>query len=194
MISVNRWRNRMMLCICLLACCNPYTQYIHTHYHMIADLDPETGMFKASLQMVFVPRSNYRDSISFCLNGEFSIHSLTAQGLERYGFYKDGRLVLYLQDPVAEGDQLHISLSYSGNVKCALAEDENHIVMDTACCWYPRNDDIQMTTSHLRIRLPEGYVIEDPHISGHSSDTWQIRNREPAPYFRIRIKRNILWK
>ena len=142
-----------------LVSCNPYQPYNFTHYHMIAEVDPEADKLDANLQMVFVAHSDYYDSIVFWLNEGFEISNLTAQGLKHYEFKEGGRLVLYNQNPVIKGDQLHISLSYSGKPGLNFDPEKLSMSLDSSLYWYPWNGDIQTMTYNFSLELPDGYEI-----------------------------------
>ena len=138
--------------------CNPYQPYYFTHYHISADYDPGTGHLSANVRMVLVPTREYHDSIILDLNGHMEILSLTAQELKYYEFDR-GRLVLYIQEAVMPGDQLHISLAYEGQIggypgwEAGPPQDYS---------WYPVNPDIGKITYRVELDLPDNYVLEEP--------------------------------
>ena len=131
--------------------CNPYDTYYYTHYHIIASYDPASSGLLANVQIVFVPQQEYRDSIILQLNEHLSIHSLTAQELRYYEF-NAGRLVLYIEEPVMPGDQLHISMNYSGIIGDGLIP---------ALAWYPLIPDIEKLTYSVELELPEPYSLDN---------------------------------
>ena len=180
---------KKLLCILLgtvLFSCNPYEQYIVTHYYVQAEIDPSTSSISANVQIVFVARKEYHDSICFFLNPGVEIHSLAAQELEHYVFQETGtgELVLYTEDPVFPGDQLHISLSYSG----LLGNQEIHH-LDSSLLWYPVNEDTQPCTYQAKFALPGSWQINDPEVSFGKHGKWLLQARKPRDAFKIEFTR-----
>jgi hypothetical protein len=127
--------------------CNPYRQYYFTHYHITARFHPASNSLSANVQMVFVPAEAFHDSITFRLHEEMEIESLAAQELKYYEF-KGGRLVLYIEEAVLPGDQLHISLTYRGPIGEATKAGNP---------WYPSQESIDKMTYAVEMDLPEEY-------------------------------------
>ena len=127
--------------------CNPYRQYYFTHYHITASFNPESNGLSANVQMVFVPGQAFHDSITFRLNEAMVIESLTAQELKYYEFHGD-RLVLYIEEAVMPGDQLHISMTYRGPFGDAPIQGS---------AWYPEQESIDRLTYAVEMDLPEPY-------------------------------------
>jgi hypothetical protein len=199
-----RMKNLLIANLVLFGCsCNPYQPYYFTHYHIIASYDPASTSLSASVQMVFIPDQEYHDSITFQLNDKVDIHSLTAQELKYYEF-DTGRLVLYIEDPVMPGEQLHISLNYSGvigyehtlypDLDPGLTLDQEQVpdqqpvldqqpapdqqpVLDPALRWYPVNPDIDKLTYSVKIKLPDPYRLEDPGI--RKRGIWHLITEKP---------------
>ena len=180
-------RKLIFLTACFLACCNPYQPYYFTHYHIIANIDPESGLFDVNLQMVYLPPSNQNDSIVFLLDEEFAISSLSAQELVRYEFYEGGRLVLYIQEPVAAGDQLNISMSYAGITGYKLSPGEDYLSIGSSMIWFPVNDKIKTMTYRLDVNLPEGYRVDGSNFNGRSMNTYRQESRKPVSSIPVRI-------
>ena len=183
-------RKLLIFGIFLLVCCNPYQPYLLTHYHMIADIDPVSGIFDMNLQMVYVPRIQQKDSIEFHLDEAFSITSIGAQELVRYESYSGDRLVLYIQNPVIEGDQIHISMSYSGKPGAKFSPGEDLYIIDSILNWFPVNDDIPLMTCRLRIGLPEGYHLEGADVHKKLLNNYIVESREPVSSIRLAIYKN----
>ena len=181
-------------------------------------MDPGQGFLSANVQMVFVPRQRYSDSICFRLDPGLRIHSLAAQELKHYSFKQSGGgwLVLYLQDPVESHDQLHISMSYSGTLKSAesvqtkpaeaiernSAEDlqgkdlavpqgKNSMVLqlDSSVCWYPGNEDIHPFTFRITLSTPESWQIVKPDAAEGRHGKWLIRSEVPGNQMNIYFAR-----
>ena len=127
--------------------CNPYRQYYFTHYHITASFQPAGNSLSANVQMVFVPGQAFHDSIIFRLDEQMEIESLAAQELKYYEF-NDGRLVLYIEEPVMPGDQLHISMTYRGQFGDAPIQGSD---------WYPDQESIDKLTYAVEMDLPESY-------------------------------------
>ena len=159
---------------------------------MMADIDPGSGMFDVNLQMVYVPLLNHTDSIVFHLDETFSIGSLSAQELVSYELNEEGRLVLYIQDPVEAGDQIHISMSYSGRTGYKLSPGEASLIIDSTLKWFPVNDDIPHMTYRIRIGFPESYRMDGENVGGKSNKTYLLESTEPESSIRLRILRNTL--
>ena len=157
---------------------------------MMADIDPGSGMFDVNLQMVYVPLINHTDSIVFHLDEAFSIGSLSAQELVRYELNEGGRLVLYIQDPVAAGDQVHVSMSYSGRTECKLSPGEDSLIIDSALNWFPISDDIPLMTYRLRIGFSESYHMDGENVGGKSNKTYLLESLEPESSIRFFILRD----
>jgi hypothetical protein len=183
-------RKLIVLGIILLACCNPYQPYPLTHYHITAEIDPISGIFDVNLQMVYVPGIQHNDSIEFHLDRSFSISSIGAQELIRYESYNDDRLVLYIQNPVIEGDQLHISISYSGKPGAGFSPAEDLYIIDSSLNWYPFNTDIPRMTCRLRIGLPEGYYMDGDGVQEKPMNNYFLESREPVSSIRFAIFKN----
>jgi len=151
--------------------CNPYEPYLFTHYHITASYDPATSDLSANVQMVLVAGQEYHDSIIFQLNGSLDIISLTAQELKYYEF-DYGRLVLYIQDPILAGDQIHISMTYKGLIGngpkgSTLPTPDN--------LWYPINQGIDKLTYSIMLELPGQYRLEEPWIQRGQSWFWETK-------------------
>ncbi len=169
--------------------CNPYRSYYFTHYHIIASYDPATTVLSANVQLVFIPRQEYHDSITFQLNDHMEIQSLTAQELKYYEF-EDGRLVLYIEEAVMPGDQLHISLNYSGMIGNSLST-KTDLVPDPALglilgpdqVWYPVNPYTEKLTYFVEIGLPEAYSLDGTGI--RKGRKWQLLTEKPLGSIKI---------
>jgi hypothetical protein len=140
--------------------CNPYRPYNFTHYHITASYDPASTLLSANVQMVFVPIQEYHDSITFRLNEFVEIQSLTAQELMYFKFDR-GRLVLYIEEAVMPGDQLHISLTYKGMIGGGTERDA---MLKPDRLWYPVNPGIKKLTYSIELDLPEQYRLEKPGV------------------------------
>ena len=180
----------MSLILTGLVSCNPYQSYYCTHYHMIAELDPETGSLTANLQMVFVASKTYSDSIVFRLNKGLEVGSLSSQGLKYYESEGDGRLVLHIQDSVVPGDQLHISMSYSGHPGFSSDHPESVYMLDSSLYWYPWNEDIQVMTYDCLIDIPDSYLIQSTLPVSQSKGVWLLQNRGPVSHVILHIRKN----
>ncbi len=163
--------------------CNPYQPYIFTHYHITASYDPASTQLSANVQMVFVPKQEYYDSISFRLNEFVEIQSLTAQELKYYEFER-GRLVLYIEEAVMPGDQLHISLTYKGMIGFGPGR-ETMLTPDRL--WYPVNPGIEKLTYSIALDLPEQYSLEDPGIQ--KGQSWHLGTDEPLGAIILPLKK-----
>jgi hypothetical protein len=178
-----------------LLACNPYRSYFFTHYHIIADYDPASTLLSANVQMVFIAGQEYHDSIAFRLKELVEIQSLTAQELKYYEF-EDGRLVLFIEDAVMPGDQLHISLSYAGHIGNDQATQSGSVpkkpssagpvqfqVLSPDRLWYPVNADIKQMTYSVEIELPDAYSLEG---SGERKGrNWLVTSAMPVGYIAI---------
>lgn len=151
--------------------CNPYRPYFFTHYHVTARYDPSTTSLLANVQMVFVADQEYHDSITFQLNGSVEILSLTAQELKYYEFDK-GLLVLYIEEAVMKGDQIHISLTYQGFIGDGSGRG-NFLTPDRL--WYPVNRGIDKLTYSIDLDLPEHFSLEEPWTRKGQSWHWSIK-------------------
>jgi hypothetical protein len=148
--------------------CNPYRPYYFTHYHITASYDPASTSLSANVQMVFVPEQEYHDSITFQLNEFVEILSLTAQELKYYEL-DSGRLVLYIQEAVMPGDQIHISLTYKGMIGDG---PDKGTMLTPDKLWYPVNPGITKLTYSIELDLPEHYSLEEPGIRKGQSWHW----------------------
>ena len=153
--------------------CNPYQPYLFTHYHITASYNPATSSLSANVQMVLVAEQEYRDSIIFQLNESVEILSLTGQELKYYEFDK-GRLVLYIEDAVMAGDQIHISMTYKGMIgngpdRGTLPTPDN--------LWYPINQGIDKLTYSIMLELPGQYILEEPWI--RKGQNWHWETKKP---------------
>lgn len=168
----------------VLFSCNPYEQYAFTHYHIQAELDPGTGHISANIQMVFVARREYHDSICFQLNPDLRIQSLAAQELEFYRFNQgdSGRLVLYIEEAVRPYDKLHISLSYSGRLS-----EQAVTSLDSTLLWYPVNQDSSPCTYLAKLALPGGWQVTHPEAQTGKHGKWQLQSEMPCSSIEIRI-------
>lgn len=151
--------------------CNPYQPYIFTHYHITASYNPATTSLSANLQMVLVAQQEYHDSITFLLNGSLEIISLTAQELKYYEFDK-GRLVLYIEEVVMPGDQIHISLAYEGMIEDG-ADRATWLTPDKL--WYPMNLGIDKMTYSIALDLPNHHNLEEPWVRKGQSWHWETK-------------------
>ncbi len=160
----------------LLVSCNPYDPYPFTHYNIKAIIEPEQAKISANVQMIFVPRQEYRDSICFSLNPGLEITSLTAQELKYYEFHTrdTGNLVLYIQDPVGPNEQLHISLSYEGTLS-----GEAIISMDSSLFWYPVNSNSSPSTFQAKFALSGKWQISDPATGAGKHGKRLYATRQP---------------
>jgi hypothetical protein len=145
-----------------LPSCIPSKSYPETHYSIRGLFAPDSSWIAADVQMVFVPRQTYHDSICFNLNPGLEIRSLSAQELHHYEFYRTdtGRLVLYIEEPVHPAEQLYISLSYSGGLGTGLSRELNQ-----ALFWYPVNPDVIPATFRIQLELPVQWQILEPSAS-----------------------------
>jgi hypothetical protein len=148
--------------------CDPYHPYYFTHYHITASYDPASNSLSANVQMVFVPEKAYHDSITFRLNESVEIQSLAAQELKYYEF-KGGRLVLFIEEAVRPGDQLHISMTYKGLIGDF---SERGQVLSPESLWYPVDPGIDKLTYSIGLDLPEHYNMEKPGIRKGKSWHW----------------------
>jgi hypothetical protein len=169
--------------------CSPYQPYHETHYNIKADIDPESGMFHVDLQMVYVPMVNHPDSIEFHLDKGFSITGLAAQELVHYTF-DNGRLVFHLEEPVMKGDQLHISVSYSGTPGSLHEPGGNNLVIDSSLNWFPVNRHIPLMTYRLRIGLPKPYLLDGTGGNHKSMNTYSIEDRGSLFSIQLSIRKN----
>jgi hypothetical protein len=153
--------------------CNPYNPYFFTHYHITASYDPSTTSLSANVQMVFVAGQEYHDSITFQLNESVEILSLTAQELKYYEFNK-GLLVLYIEEVVLKGDQIHISMTYEGLI--GDGPDRSNLLTPDKL-WYPVNRGIDKLTFSIQLDLPEQYRLEEPWI--REGQSWHWGTKKP---------------
>jgi len=153
--------------------CNPYHPYYFTHYHITASYNPATTRLSANVQMVFVPGQAYHDSITFQLNDAVEIQSLAAQELKYYTF-DSGRLVLYIEEAVMPGDQLHISLTYKGMIGDGPGQGPG-LTPDNL--WYPVNPGTDKLTYSIELYLPEHYRLEKPGI--RKGQRWHWGTKKP---------------
>jgi hypothetical protein len=169
----------IILGVLVLSSCNPYEQYHFTHYNIKAAIDPEEAMISANVQMIFLPRQEYVDSICFLLNPGLKTHSLTAQELKYYEFNSmdTGKLVLYIQEPIRPNEQLHIAMSYSG--KLAKQTLTN---MDSSIFWYPVNRDTPPSTFQAKFALPGNWHISNVATGRgkHGKHLYQSKLPQPA--------------
>lgn len=137
---------------------------------------PDSAWLSANVQMVFVARQEYNDSICFDLNPGVDIHSLTAESLEHYlfGEYQSGKLVLYLEDPVLPNKQLHIALSYSGSLS-----PDGISRLDSNLAWYPANANTRPCTYHAKFALPGTWQISHPEAGIGAHGKWLLQSPEP---------------
>ena len=173
-----------------LVTCNPYQTYYYTHYHMIAEMDPETGILNANLQMVFFAKKTYADSIVFRLNKGLEVISLSSQGLRYYELDGDGGLVLYIQDTVVPGAQQHISMSYFGNPGFTADPPGSGYLLDSSLYWYPWNEDVQIMTYDYLFEIPGGYQIQSTVPVNQSREGWQLQNPKPGSHAVVHIRKN----
>ena len=159
--------------------CNPYQPYLFTHYHITASYDPATSGLSANVQMVLVAGQEYHDSIIFQLNESVEILSLTGQELKYYEFDK-GRLVLYIEDAIMVGDQIHISMTYKGMIGDG---PERGVFLTPEKLWYPVNQGIDKLTYSIVLDLPEQYRLEEPWIRKGQSWHWDIKRPSAAIAF-----------
>lgn len=166
----------------VLFSCNPYEQYSFTHYYIQVEVEPESSLLSANVQMVFVARQEYHDSICFSLNPGVEIQALTAQNLRYYKFYgpDTGRLVLYIDDPVLPDVQLHISMSYSGRLS-----KQEVWQLDSSLLWYPVNEDTQPCTYHAKFALPGYLQISHPEANTDKHGKLLVQNLEPGNFIEI---------
>lgn len=153
--------------------CSPYQPYYFTHYHIIASYDPATTSLSANVQMVFVPGQEYHDSITFQINKFVEILSLTAQELKYYEF-NNGRLILYIEDAVMPGDQIHISLTYKGMIGDS---PDKGTMLTPDKLWYPVNPGIDKQTYSIELDLPEHYSLEEPWR--RKGQSWHWGTKKP---------------
>jgi len=151
--------------------CNPYHPYFFTHYHITASYNPSTTSLSANVQMVFVAGQEYNDSITFQLNESVEILSLTAQELKYYEFDR-GLLVLFIEEAVMKGDQIHISLTYQGFI--GDGPDRGNLLTPDQL-WYPVNRGIDKLTYSIELDLPEHFSLEEPWVRKGQSWHWSIK-------------------
>ena len=163
--------------------CSPYQLYHFTYYHMTAAYDPASTELSANVQIVFVPQQEYHDSICFRLNESVEIQSLTAQELKYYEF-DSGRLVLYIEEAVMPGDQLHISLTYQGTIGFG---PEGDTILTPDRLWYPVNPGIKKLTYSMEFDLPEQYGLEYPGIQ--KGQYWHLDTDEPLGAIVLPLKK-----
>lgn len=164
------------LLLALIASCNPYEPYSHTHYYIQATIDPEQANISANVQIVFIPRLEYHDSICFSLNSCLEIHSLTAQELRYYKFNDNdsGNLVLYIQEPIYPSEQLHIALSYTGKL-----DNKPVHKLDSGMLWYPMNPDATPATFQAKFAIPGDWQISSPQTGMGKHGKWLYQNEQP---------------
>lgn len=148
--------------------CHPYRAYYFTHYHIKANYDPEKQSLTANVQMVFVPGQAFRDSIAFRLNESMAIRSLSAQELKYYAF-ENGRLVLYIDEVVMPGDQLHVSMTYEGRVGAASGDESRSAPVAgqgllAESLWYPVSPGTDRLTYTIAMKLPVAYELGSPAV------------------------------
>jgi len=153
--------------------CNPYNPYYFTHYHITASYDPATTSLSANVQMVLVAGQEYHDSITFQLNEFVEILSLTSQELKYYEFNK-GLLVLYIEEAVMTGDQIHISLTYRGMIGDG---PDRGTLLTPDKLWYPVNQGIDKLTYSIELELPGQYHLEEPWI--RKGQIWHWGTKKP---------------
>lgn len=151
--------------------CNPYEPYQFTHYHISATYDPSSSSLSANVQMVLVAGQEYHDSIIFQLNESLEIISLTAQELKYYEF-DYGRLVLFIEEAVMVGDQIHISLAYKGIIE---DDTDSGTWLTPVKLWYPINQGIDKLTYSIELDLPEHYSLAEPWIRKGQSWHWSTK-------------------
>ena len=173
----------------VLAGCHPYPPHKHTHLNVLAEMDPATGYMDVNLQMVFLAKSCHADSIMFRLNNDFTVVSLSAQELVRYEHSPEGELLLYIQEDVAAGDRLHISMSYGGYSGYIMEEGETSMVMEPMGTWLPFREDLPPMTYRLGIRLPEGYHVDDLDQTNASVQPFTIEETMPVRSLTFSIQR-----
>lgn len=166
--------------------CNPYEQYFFTHYYIQAELDPASALLSANVQMVYVARQDYTDSICFRLNPGVEVHSLASQELVHYRFgeYDRGMLVIYIEEPVAKNDRLHISLSYSGKISPQEVRQ-----LDSTLFWLPANEDTGLYTYQVKIALPKPWKVMRPAASSGQHGKWQLESRKPRESLIVELER-----
>jgi hypothetical protein len=172
-----------VLLLAALFSCNPSKAYLCTHYHIIAGFDPGTGFLSASVQMVFVAKRHHADSLGFQLDSSLKVQTLAAQDLDRYVYLRSdtGRLVLYLEDPIAPGDQLHISLQYSGYL--------SRSDLDSSLLWIPANLDTKPFTMDAELALPDSWKVLRPEAVPVQGSKWLIRSADPVSSIGITVAR-----
>lgn len=201
----------ILLLAALLATCNPYEPYSDTHFYVQAEVDPGNSLISANVQIVLVASREYRDSISFALNPGVEIQSLTAQELEHYQFgeYHHGRLVLFIEEHVQPGDQLHISLSYSGkltgNKNAGSGQDHGtgygpdnsgKLILDNSLLWLPVNRDTRSMTFMGKFALPGEWILSQPESGTGKHGKWLVQVVDPGEipeivFSRIKTNKNI---
>jgi len=170
-----------------LLSCNPYEQYSATHLYIQAEVEPGSARIAANVQMVFVARKEYTDSICFRLNPGLKIQSIAAQELQKYRFNEngDGKLVLYIEEQISPGDALQISLSYSGQL------GPNEIQrLDSSLYWYPMNENTRPCTYQAKFAVPGKWRITDPGSSTGKHGKWLVESRDVRESLSITFQRN----
>jgi hypothetical protein len=162
--------------------CSPYEPYPYTHYYIQATIEPEIARIAANVQLVFIPRKDYYDSILFYLNPGVEIQSLAAQELQYYEFEGD-ELRLYIEEPVMRNEQLHISLSYSGVITDRVLEH-----MDSSLLWYPLNEDIYPSTFHAKFNLAGEWQISEPETGTGKHGKRLYQSLQPRGFLDIVIR------
>ena len=162
-----------------LYACSPHKEYSFTHYYVAAGFDPGSGRLSSSVQMVFRAKRYYADSLGFLLDPGLEVNTLAAQDLDRYLYtHSDtGRLVLYLEDPLAPGDQLHISLHYSGTL--------NGGGLDSSLLWIPFNREAGPFTMDAKLVLPDSWRVFRPEARRGRRGEWMISPANPVNSIRI---------
>lgn len=84
---------------------------------------------------------------------------------------------MYLQDPVAAGDRLHISVSYTGETEYKLMPGTDLVDVAVARNWLPFRDDMENISYRLSITLPEGFLVENCKESGKSKNNCILEGR-----------------
>jgi hypothetical protein len=158
--------------------CNPYQRYHFTHYHITASYDPSSTSFSADVRMVFVPRQVYHDSMVFRLNERMEIESISAQELKYYAL-EGGRLVLYIREAVMPGDQLHVSMTYSGMIRDVPGDADRKgpgtdPLLSPEDNWYPVNKGDDTLTYAVDMQLPVEYELGAPAIRKGRYWQWEM--------------------
>ena len=145
-------------------------------------------MIDANLQMVYVPSRAHTDSIILYLEEGLSIGSLSAQELERYVF-DNGRLILHIEETINAGDQLHISINYSGRIKFSNQPGEDAFLVDSSLKWFPLRNDIHDMEYNIRLVLPEEYSVKGYKRSTEKHNEYLIKSLSPSSDILFQIQR-----